>query len=73
MEFCRYLTLIFENNCSKIKSNNDIERKREMFDELVRDLLALSPEDLSLFSAYIAALDSRDTPALPSEPQAVIS
>ena len=41
-----------------------------MFDELVNDLLSLSPEGLSLFSAYIAALESRDTPALLSAPPA---
>lgn len=38
-------------------------------DELLRDLLSLSPEGLSLFVSHIAALDNRDMPALPSAPQ----
>ena len=41
--------------------------------ELIQDLMSLSPEGLSLFSAYIAALGSRDTQALTSAPQAADS
>ena len=41
-----------------------------MPEELIRDLMLLSPEGISLFSAYIAALENQDTPALPSAPQA---
>lgn len=40
-----------------------------MFDELVNDLLSLTPEGLSLFSAYISALENQDMPALPSAHQ----
>lgn len=34
--------------------------------ELISELMTLSPEDLSRFASYIAALESRGTPVLPS-------
>ena len=44
-----------------------------MPEELIRDLMLLSPEGISLFSAYIAALENQDTHEHQLEQRAEVS